>query len=98
MAGYDLAEIMEAYRRKWEEHRTRSAGYKPPVYKCAYCKDMRHVDLYPSDPRKPAEGKIRTVMGCPYCREDMLRDISGSLRNTGNWTLQSFRGAHMKRT
>ncbi len=77
MAGYDLAEIMEAYRRKWEEHRTRSAGYKPPVYKCAYCKDMRHVDLYPSDPRKPAEGKIRTVMGCPYCREDMLRDISG---------------------
>lgn len=77
MAEYDLAEIMEAYRRKWEEHRTRSAGYKPPVYKCVHCKDTGYVDLYPQNLRKPAEGKISTVMCCPYCRADMLRDISG---------------------
>lgn len=77
MAEYDLAEIMEAYRRKWEEHRIRSAGYKPPVYKCVHCKDTGYVDLYPQNLRKPAEGKISTVMCCPYCRADMLRDISG---------------------
>lgn len=77
MAEFDMAEIMEAYRRKWEEHRTRAAGYKPPVYKCPHCKDTGYLDLYPPDPRKPAEGKISTVIYCPYCRTNMLKDISG---------------------
>ncbi len=77
MAGHDLAEVMEAYRRKWEEHRTRAAGYKTPAYKCAHCKDMGFIDLYPPNPCKPAEGKISTVMYCPYCRAGTLRDISG---------------------
>lgn len=77
MAEHDLAEIMEAYRRKWEEHRTRAAEYKPPAYKCAHCRDMGFIDLYPPNPCKPAGGKISTMIYCPYCRTDMLRDISG---------------------
>ncbi len=77
MAEFDMAELMEAYRRKWEEHRAREAGCKPAVYKCSYCKDTGFLDLYPPNPRKPAEGKIGTVIYCPYCRTNMLKDISG---------------------
>lgn len=77
MAEFDLAELMEAYRRKWEDHRAGAAGYNPAVYKCSPCKDMGYIDLYPSDPRKPANGKISTVVYCPYCRTDMLKDMAG---------------------
>lgn len=77
MAEYNLAEIMEAYRRKWEENRAGAEQYKPPVYKCQNCEDMGYLDLYPQNPHKPAGGKIRTMMPCPYCRTSMLKDISG---------------------
>lgn len=75
--AYDTSEILEAYRRKWEIHRAGTVVYKPPVYKCSQCKDMGYIDLYPTNPHKPAEGKISTVMYCPYCRIDMLKDMSG---------------------
>jgi len=75
--GYDTAEIIEAYRRKWEETRARGERYKPPDYKCPHCKDMGFIDLYPKKTNKPAEGEISTMMYCPYCRTDMLKNVSG---------------------
>lgn len=90
MAEFDMAEIMEAYRRKWEEHRIRAAGYKPPVYKCPHCKDTGYLDLYPPDPRKPAEGKISTMIYCPYCRTNMLKDISGIIAEYRELDISKF--------
>ena len=90
MAEYDLTEIMEAYRRKWEAYRPYVAGYKPPAYRCQYCKDIGYLDLYPQNPRKPAEGKIGTVMPCPYCRIAMLKDISGIVAEYRNLDIQKF--------
>lgn len=77
MAEYDIAGIMEAYRRKWEIDRARKESYKPPVYKCGHCKDMGFISLYPPNVHRAANGKTDTVMYCPYCRVDMLKDVSG---------------------
>lgn len=77
MVEFSIEEVKEAFRRKWEERKKRGIGYKPPVYKCPYCKDMGFLDLYPSNPRKPMKGKTSTMIYCPYCRTDMLKDISG---------------------
>lgn len=75
--GYDTSEIIEAYRRKWEETRAHRECYKPPDYKCPHCKDMGFIDLYPKKANKPAGGEIGTMMNCPYCRMDMLKNVSG---------------------
>lgn len=75
--GYDTSEIIEAYRRKWEETRARRERYEPPDYKCPHCKDMGFIDLYPKKANKPAGGEISTMMDCPYCRMDMLKNVSG---------------------
>ena len=90
MAEFDLEEIMEAYRRKWEDRRERAERYRPPSYKCQYCKDMGYLDLYPQNPRKPAGGKISTVMHCPYCRADMLKDISGIIAEYRELDIEKF--------
>lgn len=90
MAEFDMAEILEAYRRKWEEHRKRAAGYKPPVYKCPSCRDTGFLDLYPPDPHKPAEGKVSTMIYCPYCRTNMLKDISGIIAEYRELDIRKF--------
>lgn len=77
MAEYDMNEIMEAYRREWEKKRTRMEKYTPIVYKCSFCKDTGFVELYPQDVLKPAGGRISTMMYCPHCRANKLKDISG---------------------
>lgn len=77
MAEFDLEEIMEKHRRKWNMHRECVQQYRPPSYKCQHCKDSGFLDLYPQNPRRSAGGEISTMMYCPYCRADKLRDISG---------------------
>lgn len=77
MLEFSIEEVKEAFRRKWEEHKNRGVGYNPPVYKCPDCKDMGFLELYPPNPRKPMKGKTGTMIYCPYCRTDMLKDISG---------------------
>ncbi len=77
MAEFDLEEIMEKHRRKWNMHRGCVQQYRPPSYKCQHCKDSGFLDLYPQNPRRSAGGEISTMMYCPYCRADKLRDISG---------------------
>lgn len=86
----DMAEVVEAFRREWEKHKTQVEEYKPPVYKCPNCKDTGFLDLYPSDPRKSSGGKISTVMYCPYCRADMLRDISGIIAEYRQLDIKKF--------
>ena len=90
MAEFDLAEIMEAYRRQWEEHRTGVERYKPPAYKCQICKDTGFVDLYPQNSHKPAEGKISTMIYCPNCRIKMLKDISGIIAEYRELDINKF--------
>ncbi|MDE6053536.1 MAG: ATP-binding protein [Lachnospiraceae bacterium] len=90
MAGFDMEEILEAYRRKWEGHRAQATEYSPPVYKCPHCKDTGFLDLYPPNPRKPAEGKISTMIYCPYCRTNMLKDISGIIAEYRELDINKF--------
>lgn len=75
--GYDTLEIIEAYRRKWEEDRARKENYRPPAYKCEHCRDTGLISIYPPNVHRAANGKIDTMMYCPYCRTEMLINVSG---------------------
>lgn len=86
----DMKEIVETFRREWEKHKARVEEYNPPVYKCQNCKDTGFLDLYPSDPRKSSGGKVSTVMYCPYCRANMLRDISGLIAEYRQLDIKKF--------
>ncbi len=86
----DMAEVVETFRREWEKHKTQVEQYKPTVYKCQNCKDTGFLDLYPSDPHKSSGGKISTVMYCPYCRANMLRDISGLIAEYRQLDIKKF--------
>lgn len=77
MGEYGLEEVMEAYRRKWEDGRDRMQNYRPPDYKCKYCRDTGFVSLYPQNTHRAAMGKTDVVIYCPHCRASMLKDISG---------------------
>lgn len=90
MAEFDMEEILEAYRRKWEEHRAGAAEYRPPVYKCPHCKDTGFLNLYPPNPRKSAGGKISTMIYCPNCRTNMLKDISGIIAEYRELDIRKF--------
>lgn len=90
MAEYNLTEVVEAYRRKWEMDRTYAAGYTPTVYKCQHCKDTGFLDCSQQNPHRPAEGEIGAVMFCPYCRADMLKDVSGIVAEYKNLDIQKF--------
>ncbi len=99
MAGYDLAGIMEAYRRKWEEHRKRGEGYRPAAYKCTQCKDTGYIDLYPPNPHRAANGGISTVIYCPCCRTNMLKDASGIMAEYRELDIKKFPwGTYEKKT
>lgn len=94
MAKFDMEEdmekVIETFRREWERHKTQTAQYRPIIYKCEHCKDTGFLDLYPSDPNKSSMGKVSTVMFCPYCRANMLRDISGIIAEYRDLDITKF--------
>lgn len=84
---YRLNEILDAYRKAWEMQRARKEYYHPPEYKCAQCKDMGFINIYPPGNKEPHGGP---VMYCPHCRADMLRDISGIVAEYKNLDIAKF--------
>lgn len=86
----EMAEVVEAFRREWEKRQMQKEEYRPPTYKCSYCRDTGFFNLYPSNSNKPAMGKVDTVMYCPYCRANMLRDISGIIAEYKNLDIKKF--------
>lgn len=94
MAKFDMseqmAELIETFRREWERHRAQTTEYRPPIYKCSHCRDTGFLNLYPSNSNKPSMGKVDTVMYCPYCRANMLRDISGIIAEYRELDIEKF--------
>lgn len=94
MAKFDMSEqmteLIEAFRREWERRRAQTTEYRPPTYKCPHCRDTGFFNLYPSNSNRPSAGKVDTVMYCPYCRADMLRDISGIIAEYRELDIEKF--------
>jgi len=88
VAEYDLSEILKAYRMKWEGHKTAEERYRLPSYKCPHCKDMGFVDLYPQN--RAAHGETGTVIYCPYCQTNMLKDIFGIIAEYRDLDISKF--------